>query len=168
MTVLNKNEKGEFTGYRNDNQLNRDAEFKDIAMNLIDQSGDNWAMHGLSILKRNSIARILYYDHIYRKQMDIPGVICEFGVHWGGGISTLLNLKGMLEPYNHARHIYGFDTFEGFASVDQKDGDQAKTGDYSSTENFEDTLDKILDYHQSIAPFPEVPKYSCGDIHGDF
>jgi len=166
MSSLIQNKKGEFAGYRNETQLNRDAQFKDIAMNLIDESGENWSMHGLSVLKRNSIARILYYDHLYRLQMDVPGVICEFGVHWGGGISTLLNLKGMLEPYNHARHIYGFDTFEGFASVDKKDGENAKTGDYASTDRFEETLDKILDYHQSIAPFPEVEKYTLvkGDV----
>jgi len=167
---MQKNQKGEFTGYRNDIQLERDKEFKEIARGVIEQSGDNWSMHGLSILKRNSVARILYYDHIYRLVMDVPGVICEFGVHWGAGMATLLNLKSMLEPYNHSRHIYGFDTFEGFAGVEHKDGSDVAKGHYASVDDFEKTLDKILDYHQSIAPFPEVKKYSLikGDVQETF
>jgi hypothetical protein len=26
------------------------------------------------------------------KIVDVPGVICEFGVHWGAGMSLLINM----------------------------------------------------------------------------
>ena len=162
---MNKNEKGEFTGYRSSDQLARDTEFKSIAENVIRDSGANWSIHGLSVFKRNSIARIIYYHDLYQKNLSVPGVICEFGVHWGAGLSTLLNLRSILEPYNHSRHIFGFDTFEGFRNADAKDGNEARDGDYASYTKYEDTLAQILQYHESIAPFSEVKKHSL--IKGD-
>ncbi len=162
---MKKNEKGEVTGFRTPAQSENDSKFKDLALSLIEQSGDNWAMHALAVLKRNSIARILYLEHIYKKAIDVPGVICEFGVHWGAGMSTLVNLRSLLEPYNHARHIYGFDTFDGFAGVTEKDGKKSKKGDYATHDEFEFRLAEILRYHESIAPFPHQEKFSL--IKGD-
>jgi hypothetical protein len=103
---------------------------------------------------------VVYYHDLYQKCLPVPGVICEFGVHWGAGLSTLLNLRSILEPYNHSRHIFGFDTFEGFASTNDKDGHQARDGDYSSRADFADSLGQILEYHEAIAPFPEVRKHT--------
>ena len=31
-----------------------------------------------------------------------------------------LHFSSILEPYNSSRHIYGFDTFSGFESLDNK------------------------------------------------
>lgn len=167
---MEKSKSGEFTGYRTSNQVEKDQWFKDVALKLIDDSGANWSVHGLSVLKRNSIARIIYYHYLYQKSISVPGVICEFGVHWGAGISTLLNLRSILEPYNHSRHIFGFDTFEGFVGTDAKDGAAVKAGDYASQENFSETLAQILAYHESIAPFPEVKKHTLikGDVTKTF
>jgi hypothetical protein len=66
-----------------------------------------------------SISRLLYYDTLYKKIIGKSGVICEFGVQWGAGLSTLLNLRGIYEPYNHTRKVFGFDTFEGFKNTDK-------------------------------------------------
>lgn len=156
---MEKSRTGEFTGYRTDAQRERDQRFKDIALGVLDDSGPNWAIHALSVMKRNTIARVIYYHDLYRKCLSVPGVICEFGVHWGAGLSTLLNLRSLLEPYNHSRHIVGFDTFEGFADTHAKDG-AARAGDYASRADFADSLAEILAYHESIAPFPEVRKHS--------
>ncbi len=46
----------------------------------------------------------------------------EFGVKWGQNLALFQSFRGMYEPYNHNRKIIGFDTFEGFPSVDKKDG----------------------------------------------
>jgi hypothetical protein len=118
--IMRKNKSGEFTGYRTSKQLDKDEDFKKIAQSVIENSGSNWSIHGLSVLKRNSLARIIYYHDLYQKCLNTPGVICEFGVHWGAGLSTLLNLRSIIEPYNHSRHIFGFDTFEGFQNTDSK------------------------------------------------
>jgi len=161
---MEKSRTGEFTGYRTDAQRERDRRFKDIALGVLDDSGPNWSIHTLSVMKRYTIARVLYYHDLYQKCLSVPGVICEFGVHWGAGLSTLLNLRSLLEPYNHSRHIVGFDTFEGFAGADARDG-EARAGDYASRADFASSLAEILAYHESIAPFPEVRKHSL--VQGD-
>ncbi|MGW5959366.1 TylF/MycF/NovP-related O-methyltransferase [Methylorubrum thiocyanatum] len=158
-TPPDKSKTGEVTGYRTSAQRERDGRFKDLALSVIEESGPNWSIHGLSVMKRNTIARVIYYHDLYQKCLTVPGVICEFGVHWGAGLSTLLNLRSILEPYNHSRHIFGFDTFEGFANAEAKDGD-VRDGDYASRADFADSLAEILNYHESIAPFPEVKKHT--------
>ncbi|MDV2986240.1 UNVERIFIED_CONTAM: TylF/MycF/NovP-related O-methyltransferase [Methylobacteriaceae bacterium AG10] len=156
---MEKSRTGEFTGYRTAAQRERDERFKAIALGVLEDSGPNWSIHALSVMKRNTIARVIYYHDLYQRCLSVPGVICEFGVHWGAGLSTLLNLRSLLEPYNHSRHIVGFDTFEGFADTHAKDG-AARAGDYSSRADFAGSLAEILAYHESIAPFPEVRKHS--------
>lgn len=161
---MEKSKTGEFTGYRTAAQSERDQRFRDIALGVLEDSGPNWSIHALSVMKRNTIARVIYYHDLYQRCLPVPGVICEFGVHWGAGLSTLLNLRSLLEPYNHSRHIVGFDTFEGFASTDARDG-EARAGDYASRADFAGSLAEILAYHESIAPFPEVRKHSL--VQGD-
>ena len=161
---MEKSSTGDFTGYRTAAQRERDERFKAIALGVLEDSGPNWSIHTLSVMKRNTIARVLYYHDLYQKCLSVPGVICEFGVHWGAGLSTLLNLRSLLEPYNHSRHIVGFDTFEGFAGTDARDG-AARAGDYASRADFAGSLAEILAYHESIAPFPEVRKHSL--VQGD-
>ena len=65
-------------------------------------------------ISRTEITRILYYNEIYKKILDKPGVIMEFGVQYGESLSTLIKLRGVYEPYNYNRKIIGFDTFVGF------------------------------------------------------
>ena len=57
---------------------------KNKHMKLIPRLGENWNQHSLVTLRRQSVSRILYLDWIYRKLLGKPGVICEFGVQWGG------------------------------------------------------------------------------------
>lgn len=45
--------------------------------------GDHWNQHSLVFLRRQSLSRLLYLDHLYKQIVDVPGVICEFGVQWG-------------------------------------------------------------------------------------
>lgn len=162
---MQKNSKGEYIGIRTEQQLARDSAFKDTAIDLIRDAGENWSMHSLAVMKRNALARVLYLDDVYRRILNVPGVICEFGVHWGATLATLTNLRALHEPYNHSRVIYGFDTFTGFATTDAKDGSNVKPGDYASRDNQAEALDAILAYHESIAPFPEHRKYEL--VKGD-
>lgn len=162
---MGRNSKGELVGSRTPEQGQNDQDFKRLALKQIEDSGEHWAIHSLAVMKRNALARVLYLNDLYRDIVTVPGVICEFGVQWGASLSTLLNLRNMIEPYNVERMIYGFDTFSGFASVHEKDGADAKVGDYASVDGYEDTLAEILDYHESISAFPDQRRFEL--IKGD-
>jgi len=112
-------------------------------------------------LKRQELSKILFLNHIYEKFIDVPGVIMEFGVRWGQNLVTLSNIRGVYEPYNYGRRIIGFDTFEGFMNVDDKDGSHPiiKNGAFSVTEGYESYLESILDCHQNESPLNHLKKF---------
>ncbi len=155
---------GELTRQSTDEQQ-RNQELLGIASSLLPSYGNQWNLHNMVTLKRQSLSRLLYYNELYKKIVDIPGVICEFGVQWGATLAELVNLRGIHEPFNHSRKIIGFDTFEGFSVVDEKDGGFSKVGDYAITLNYEETLEKILTLHESFAPIAHVKKFEL--VKGD-
>jgi hypothetical protein len=155
---------GEITQQSLDEQANHN-QLLDITQLLLPRYGPHWNEHNLVTLQRQSLSRILYYNQLYQKIVGIPGVICEFGVQWGATLTQLINLRGIYEPFNHSRKIFGFDTFEGFSSVDKEDGGFSKPGDYATTKNYEDTLEKILSIHESSSPIPHIRKFEL--IKGD-
>jgi hypothetical protein len=146
-------------------EQSRHNQLFDIASSLMSQYGHQWNIHNLVTLKRQSLSRILYYNHLYQKIVEIPGVICEFGVQWGATLAQLINLRGIYEPYNYSRKIIGFDTFEGFPVVDEKDGGFSNVGDYATSRNYEETLEKLLSLHESFSPIPHLKKFEL--IKGD-
>jgi hypothetical protein len=121
-----------------------------------------WNYQLLSYLRRQSLAKILWWEHIYRQIVDVPGCILEFGVHYGTSLTTLMSLRGLLEPYNYQRDIVGFDTFEGFSSI--ADADQSghirwTAGDYSTPAGFADHLAEVLTIQESMSPLAHIRKH---------
>lgn len=110
-------------------------------------------------LTRQNLSRVLFMSEIYQKIVPVHGVVMEFGVRWGQNMSLFSNLRGIYEPYNYNRKIIGFDTFEGFPSVDAKDGDLVKVNDYAVTENYSEYLSGVLDYHEKESPISHLKKY---------
>ena len=127
--------------------------------------GLSWNEHNILTLRRQSIIRILFYDDLYKKILDVPGVICEFGVQWGTTLAQLIAHRGNYEPFNHSRKIYGFDTFEGFTNLDEKDRDFSQLGDYSVTPEHFELLEEILTIHESFSPLSHIKKFSL--VKGD-
>jgi hypothetical protein len=155
---------GELTRQSSDERA-RNRQLLEITSSLLPSYGNQWNLHNIVTLKRQSLSRILYYNELYRKIVEIPGVICEFGVQWGATMAQLINLRGIYEPFNHSRKIFGFDTFEGFPDVDEKDGGFSAIGDYAITKHYEDTLEEILSLHESFSPIPHVKKFEL--VKGD-
>lgn len=155
---------GEFTQQSIDEQALH-KQLLEIATSLLPKYGPQWNIHSLVTLKRQSLSRILYLNELYQKIIDVPGVICEFGVQWGATMAQLINLRGIYEPFNHSRKIFGFDTFEGFSVVDDKDGGFSDVGDYATIENYEETLESILTIQESFSPIPHMKKFEL--IKGD-
>ncbi|HEX3349920.1 MAG TPA: TylF/MycF/NovP-related O-methyltransferase [Acetobacteraceae bacterium] len=158
-------------------KLNREISGKSIAeteldrrllaltQDLVPQFGHQWNQHTLVSMKRQTLARLVYYHDLYRMILDVPGVLCEFGVQWGATLATLINLRGMYEPYNASRTIVGFDTFEGFAAVDAKDGARVAAGDYATRSGYENTLAELLALHEANAPLAHLRRFAL--VKGD-
>lgn len=155
---------GEFT-QRTEDEQQRNQRLFEMAGPLFNQFGPAGNAHNLLTLKRSSISRLLYYNDLYKMILDIPGVICEFGVQWGATIAQLINLRGMYEPYNFGRKIFGFDTFEGFSTVDTKDGGFSQVGDYKTCDNYMQVLEEILGLQESFLPIPHIKKFEL--VKGD-
>jgi hypothetical protein len=88
-------------------------------------------------------------------------------VRWGRNMALYESMRGIYEPFNHNRKIVGFDTFEGFPSVDEKDGksDIIEVGAYNVTQNYDEYLAGILDYHEQESPISHIKKYEL--VKGD-
>ena len=72
-------------------------------------------------VNRRDIATFINRYEIFKKIVNVHGSIVECGVNLGAGLFSWLHFSSILEPYNSSRYIVGFDTFEGFQSVNQND-----------------------------------------------
>jgi len=140
-------------------------ELKALTGECLNRFTGEWNNHLAVTLKRQTLSRLLYWDQLYRQILEKPGVICEFGVQWGASLAQLINLRGIYEPYNISRLIYGFDTFSGFESVDAKDGGFSEKGDYATSTGYETVLEKLLDIHEAFCPVSHKKKFQL--IKGD-
>ena len=142
------------------------GEFYDIFKNTPIPKDEQLSNLGLFV-KRQDFTKQLFFNEIYQEILDVHGVIMEFGTRWGQNLVTLNNLRGIYEPFNHSRKIIGFDTFEGFKSVHSNDGEHkmVKKGSYSVTENYDEYLKEVLNYHESESPLSHIKKNSV--IKGD-
>lgn len=150
---------------RSDQEVQGIDEVKNFLKEHIDEWGPNWNEHALVTIRRQTISRILYYNQLYQQIIGIPGCILEFGVQWGATLAQLISLRAMYEPYNHRRHIYGFDTFEGFRNVTSHDGGLWSEGDYGVRPGYEAELERLLEIHESNAPLSHIKKFTL--IKGD-
>lgn len=118
-------------------------------------------------LKRQELSKILFLNEIYSQIVHVHGVIFEFGVRWGQNLTTLNNLRGIYEPFNHSRKIVGFDTFEGFEGVSNKDGihDYNIKGAFGVSDDYQTHLNAVLQCHENECPLNHISKNST--VKGD-
>ena len=101
-----------------------EGESEQIVERLFDESPDSTHVKLMDIGKwarRQDITSFLARYEIFKRALRVKGSIVECGVFRGGGVMTWAKLSAVLEPNNLTRRIYGFDTFEGFRSVSDKD-----------------------------------------------
>lgn len=110
-------------------------------------------------LTRQSLSRINFIQHIYGLIVPVHGVIMEFGVRWGQNMCLFSTLRGIHEPFNYNRKVVGFDTFDGFPSVDPKDGQGHRAGDYGVADDWKAELEELLEFHSQNAPIPHKRKH---------
>lgn len=122
---------------------------------------------------RQNLARFLARYEIFKLIQNVQGSIIECGVLFGGGLMSFANISTILEPYNFQRRIFGFDTFTGFPTIDDKDkaglkdrkSAHLKAGGFSAPDAYEDLLKSIEVYNKNrfLNHFPKV-----NVIKGDF
>ena len=118
-------------------------------------------------LSSKSLSRILFFYEIYKKIIHSHGIIAEFGVRWGQTLSIMSVLRGIFEPFNRHRKIVGFDTFEGFKGMYEKDGKrcQCGNGSFSVSQGYENYLENILDIQEKLNPMAHIKRYEL--VKGD-
>ncbi|GAI57634.1 unnamed protein product, partial [marine sediment metagenome] len=121
---------------------------------------------GLFLSSKN-LARILLMHHIYQQIIDVQGIVIDFGTRWGQNMSLFAAMRGIYEPFNRHRKIVGFDTFEGFPSISEQDGssDLMQAGSITVTENYEEYLEKVMEYQELDNPLSHIKKFEI--VAGD-
>lgn len=131
---------------------------KNHALTQIDALGSTWANHVNAFIPVQAVSKILHINELYQKILDVPGVICEFGVQYGATLVQLLNCRNFYEPHNIGRIIYGFDTFQGLSGTEVSDGSIPLDGDFAVGTEYLETLTEILHVHESFQPRPYMTK----------
>jgi hypothetical protein len=119
-------------------------------------------------LRSTQLAKILYLNELYQLIEPVPGIIIEFGVWWGANLALLESFRSVYEPYNWTRKVVGFDTFEGYPAIGEKDGTSpyAATGGYTVSEGYHEHLDRLLAAHEADNVMSHLRKYELvkGDV----
>ncbi len=118
---------------------------------------------------RQAIAKFLTKYEIFRQILHVNGSIVEAGVLHGGGTLAWAKLSSILEPTNHTRKVVGFDTFEGFPSIDEKDlggNDGSLTHVGALQGSTLDSVERAVSVYDKNRPLNHIPKVELvkGDI----
>jgi len=100
--------------------------------------------------RRKTVTRFITLYELFKKVVETKGSVVECGVFRGFGLMTWAHLSAVLEPANLTRRIYGFDSFEGFPSVSDRDLNENKnpaTGELRA-DSFDELQDIISVYDQ--------------------
>ncbi len=126
----------------------------------------NFARH----VRRQDVARFLAKHELFKQALNVNGSIVECGVFAGGGLSAWHHFSAIYEPYNHTRRIIGFDTFEGFPSIHEKDviggkSQHLETGALQTSPTIQAELENLIKLHDSNRPIGHIPKVEL--VRGD-
>lgn len=76
--------------------------------------------------RRKTVTRFVTLYELFKLAQPVKGSVIECGVFRGFGLMTWAHLSAVLEPANLTRRIYGFDSFQGFPTVSEKDANTTK------------------------------------------
>ncbi len=121
-------------------------------------------------VNRATITRFLSRTEIFRSVLDVQGVVVECGVLFGGSLMTWARAASIFEPLNSQRKIVGFDTFEGFPSVSEKDDTGKSADSHVGGFAFPDIdmpadLERAIELYDQDRPLGHIPKVEL--VKGD-
>jgi hypothetical protein len=114
-----------------------------------------------------SLKRQLYMNELYQQILPVHGVVMQFGVRWGRDIAAFDAFRTIYEPFNISRLVVGFDTFEGFPSLHEKDGGHKMMVEHglTTTAGYVDDLRRLLATRRGLDPLPHLER--CAIVQGD-
>ena len=148
------------------NLTDQERVFDKTRSELINRTPKEFIANSPSVFNtRVGVQSLVTRYELYKLVLDVPGDIIECGVYQGNSFTWLANLSVILEPFAINRRIIGFDTFEGFSSIDSS----ADPADVSS-DNFADTsyeiISRSLENLDTVRPVNKVNRFELvkGDI----
>ncbi len=134
-----------------------DKEFEHKRSELLsDLSSAKIAASPMVYADRQLVTTILTRLDLFRKIIELQGSIVECGVHRGNSLMLYYHLSNIFEPFGFNRKIIGFDTFEGFDSISEKDDPRITSQDFSDT-SFSD-LQTWIDLHDTNRSVSHINK----------
>ncbi len=120
---------------------------------------------------RYNLARFLVHYELFKEIYLLPGAIIDLGVFQGGSTFTWAKLCEIFCPTDVKKKVYGFDTFEGFPSLNKEDGtvsdiDDRKAGGYFGGSSIVKDLDlaqKAMNQDKHIRHIDRI-EFVKGDI----
>ena len=126
-------------------------------------------MFNLGLYVRSSLlVKFLVMDDLYKRFVNTPGVLIEFGTWWGQNLVLLENLRAIHEPFNKQRTIIGFDTFNGYPeNSDMSPESVDRHGGYQTGMDYKADLAELLEIHEGNNAFGHLRgshKLVAGDV----
>jgi len=134
---------------------NRKLNKKQKMLNKI--TGEQIAKNPFVYMDRQSVTTALTRIKLFEKILEVQGSIVECGVFQANSLFIYAHLSSILEPYNFNRKIIGFDTFEGFRSISDKDPNGINEKDFANTNlDHLKTWAKIFDENRAVSHIPKI------------
>lgn len=113
------------------------------------------------------LRRIAFLDALYQQIVPVHGVVMELGVRFGRDLAIFDALRMLHEPLNYGRKIIGFDTFTGFPSVDEKDGEYGlvHVGGLETGADYDTYLEEVLETREQLGTYEHMKKFEI--VKGD-
>jgi len=120
-------------------------------------TGKQIATNPFVYMDRQLVTTALTRIKLFEKILEVQGSIVECGVYQANSLFVYAHLSSILEPYNFNRKIIGFDTFEGFRSISDKDPNGINEKDFANTNlDHLKTWAKIFDENRAVSHIPKI------------
>lgn len=142
-----------------------EVEYNEKRSEIIDRVSPSYVADAPFVFNsRMGVSGMLTRVELFKMAVNIPGAIIECGVFRGNSLMLYMHLSTLLEPYAINRSIIGFDTFEGFQSInDEKDPSDVNEKHFSDT-NYE-VLRDMIECNDIVRPVNRIPR--CELVKGD-
>ena len=148
-------------------------------LKALDRVGDHWRSSNATEVQRleaftkyvtrRDITKLLARYEIFKQQVEVHGSVVEIGVHRGASLMAWAQFSAILEPVNYLRKVIGFDTFEGFPSISDKDSrgasEHLEVGGFKPDEDAESDLLSAIGLFDETRYLNHIPKVEL--VRGD-